>query len=213
MPHSSLKDSAMNDPEHPRSDDQRERRIAEIKERLQAIAGGRMVCHESPDMSVQQREEFWERVLACEIDEGPYTTDFDCLISKGIALPPPDSLDDEAVTTKLWEVIRALDELNVLLESTNHLSDRELYTELWMETLRMERPVSDYEGDGDWHVDFVTTGRDEDIRAWLMYYADDETRRFWHNDYPEFDMPERASPPYDRDRVLQALYYEQSDGD
>ena len=203
----------MTDPERPRSDDERERRIAEIKERLQAMAGGAMACYESQSLSLDEREQFWERVLACEIDEGPYTTDFDCLVARGIQLPPPDALDDGNVTTKLWEVIRALDELNVLLESTNHLSDRELYTELWTHTLRVERPVSDYEGDGDWHVDFVSRGSDDDIRAWLMYYADEHTRRIWQKDFPEFDMPERASPPYHRDRLLQALYYDQSDGD
>ena len=200
----------MTDGGNTRTDAEREQRIAAIKEQLQRIAGGKMICHESPSMSLEQREQFWERILACE-SEGPYTSDFERLVKRGIELPPPDALDDGSLTVKLWEVIHTLDELHVLLECTNHLSDRELYTQLWTHSLRVEVPVSDHEGDEDWHLDMVSTGSEQNVRAWLMYYADEKTRRLWQRDYPDYDMPERAAAPYDRDRVLEALYYEQSE--
>ena len=200
----------MTDGGNTRTDAEREQRIAAIKEQLRRIAGGKMICHESPSMSLEQREQFWERVLACE-SEGPYTSDFERLVKRGIELPAPDTLDDTSLAVKLWEVIHALDELHVLLECTNHLSDRELYTQLWTHSLRVEVPVSDNDGDGDWHLDMVSTGSESNVRAWLMYYADEKTRSLWQKDYPDYDMPERAPAPYDRDRVLEALYYEQSE--
>ena len=56
----------MTDRVNKRTDAEREQRIAAIKEQLQKIAGGKMICHESPSMSLDQREQFWERVLAFE---------------------------------------------------------------------------------------------------------------------------------------------------
>ena len=200
----------MTDGGNTRTDAEREQRITAIKEQLQRIAGGKMVCHESPSMSLEQREQFWERILACE-SEGPYTSDFERLVKRGIELPAPDTVDDAILTVKLWEVIHALDELHVMLECTNHLSDRELYTQLWSHSLRVEVPVSDYEDDGDWHLDMVSTGSEENIRAWLMYYADEKTRLRWQKNHPDYDMPARARAPYDRDRVLEALYYDQGE--
>src|SRR3954468_1700073 len=198
----------MNGPANGRSDAEREQRIAEIKGQLQTLVGGRMIGRELPGISLAQREQFWEHVLACEVNEGPHTSDFERLLARGVELPPPETLDDASLTAKLWEMIRALDELNVMLESTNHLSDRELYTQLWSHSLRAEVPVSDYEEDGDWHLDMVSTGSEENIRAWLTYYADDKTRRYWHEKYPDDEMPEHCPAPYDRDRILQALYYD-----
>ena len=196
----------MTDGGNTRTDAGREQRIAAIKEQLQRIAGGRMICHESPSMSLEQREQFWEGILACE-SEGPYTSDFERLVERGIELPAPETLDDASVTVKLWEVIHALDELHVLLECTNHLSDRELYIQLWSHSLRVEVPVSDNDGDGDWHLDMVSTGSESNVRAWLMYYADEKSRQHWQNDFPDYAMPPREKPPYDRDRQLSALYY------
>lgn len=36
----------------------------------------------------------------------------------------------------------------------------------------------------------------------MKYYADEETRRQWKNDFPDYEMPEHEDPPYDRDRLL-----------
>jgi hypothetical protein len=191
-----------------RTDDERKARIAEIKETLQRIAGGKMICEESPAMSLERREQFWEQVLAAECDEGPYTTDIERLAATGVDMPAPESLDDAALSAKLWEVIHALEKMNVLLEYTNHLNDRELYVQLWSHSLRCEIPVSDYEGDGDWHLDMISTGSAENIRAWLKYYADDATRRKWAEDFPDDEVPAHEAPPHDRDRQLHALYYE-----
>jgi hypothetical protein len=61
--------------------------------------------------------------------------EFARLTRGGLALPPPESLDDMALTAKLWELIGVLAERHVYLYHTDHLSDRELYTELVEEVL------------------------------------------------------------------------------
>jgi hypothetical protein len=81
-------------------------------------------------------------------------------------------------------------------------------TVLWRETLHHEVPIEPDDPDdlddfgGAWHVDLVSTGSAENIRAWLMYYADEQTRDHWRREYPEDDMPAHQDPPYDRDRHL-----------
>ncbi len=60
-------------------------------------------------------------------------------MEKGLELPEPDSISDDDLTTKLWEVLSGLAELRVYLEDTDHLSDRELYAQLYHDAHR-QRP-------------------------------------------------------------------------
>src|SRR5688572_20814205 len=78
------------------------------------------------------------------IDDGPFTTDFKRLTTAGLELPHPDSLNDEQLARKLLEVIDALARMRTFITSTNHLSDRELYTRLWTDTLHDEVPEEDF---------------------------------------------------------------------
>jgi hypothetical protein len=50
-------------------------------------------------------------------------------------------------------------------------------------------------------------GTDDDgIEAYLTYYADEETRRQWAEDYPDCPMPEPKELPFDRDRHLPSVW-------
>jgi hypothetical protein len=57
----------------------------------------------------------------------------------------------------------------------------------------------------------VTSGSEEDVKAWLTYYADDDTRRKWVEDFPEYVLPARQECLYDRDRHLPQPYDEPDD--
>lgn len=151
-------------------------------------------------MSKDEERAFLERMDAHE--NGPFTTNFEQLLKAGIALPEPEALDDPAVTRKLWEVIDALADLGVILDQTNHLSDRELYGELWHRVLRDEVPDVPPDETEWWHVDLIGTGSREHILTYLTYYADDDTRGDWRELAPDFEIPPHQDPPFDRDRHL-----------
>ena len=161
-----------------------------------------MSVFESEDMSHELREQFWEYVVAYE--EAEWITSFDLLVQSGIKLPAPEELDDSQLTAKLWEVIHGLAMLRMFLYSTDHLSDRELYEELWHEVLREENPVMPINEDSACHIDLVSSGSEEDNELYLRYYADEEARHHWAQDWPNDAMPTHETPPYDRDRHLPA---------
>ena len=103
---------------------------------------------------------------------------------------------------KLWEVIHALARMRVFITSTDHSSEPELlHTFLGGHTQHHDVPEEDLDI-GTSHVDLVSSGSEEDVEAWLKYYADDETRRKWAEDVPEYDRPARQECPYDRDRHM-----------
>ena len=74
-------------------------------------------------------------------DTAPLTSHFEQLEASGGDLPAPDSLTEEQVTAKLWEVIHALAAMDTFLYRTDHLSDRGLYEGLWGDTLREVVPT------------------------------------------------------------------------
>lgn len=92
--------------------------------------------------------------------------------------------------------------LHMFLYSTDHLSDRELYEELWHEVLREKNPVITINENSACHIDLVSSGSEEDNELYLRYYADEETRHRWAKDWPNDVMPTHEAPLYDRDRHL-----------
>jgi hypothetical protein len=145
-------------------------------------------------------EGFWKYVV--DYEEAPWTTNFQQLENAGVSLPSPDSLKDEEVTAKLWEIIQKLSLLQVFIEQTDHLSDRELYTHLWSDSLREETKALPLAANSACHIQLLSGGSDEDNLLYLKYYADDDFRRHWHQDFPGDPMPAHEDPPYDRDRLL-----------
>jgi hypothetical protein len=175
-------------------------RINELREAAREAAGGEMTTWENPDSPPDITEQFWGNVLAYE--SAGETTHFKQLSEQGIVPPAPAELDDAALTAKLWEIIRALARMNVFMTTTNHWNDRELYERLWNETLH--ETTMDFPPGSGWncHIDFLSTGSDEDNELYLKYYADDQWREQWQKDFPDEVIPPHVDPPYDRDSKL-----------
>jgi hypothetical protein len=189
-----------NYPVDPPVDIDQEIRINELREAAREVAGGEMTSWENPDTPPEIAEQFWENVLAYESAE--QTTHFRQLVEQGIDLPPPEELPDDELTNKLWEIIHALARINVFLNTTNHWSDRELYEHLWHETLH--EITMDLPPNSGWncHIDFLSTGSDEDNQLYLKYYADEDWRQQCAKDWPNDFIPPHVDPPYDRDSHL-----------
>ena len=100
----------------------------------------------------------------------------------------------------------------MFLNETNHLSDRELYTLLWTDILREETKLVPPDEDSAWRIDLLGSGSEEDTRLYLKYYANEDFRRQWHEDWPDQPIPGHEDPPYDRDRYLPQPSYESPSG-
>ena len=159
-----------------------------------------MVEGELEECPPEVTEQFWEQVVAYE--KAPWTTNFKQLEESGMQLSAPETLDDEQLTVKLGELIQRLALLRVFLDDTDHLSDRELYTELWSDMLREEVKAIPPDPDGAYHLSPLGGCSEEDIQLQMKYYADEEWRRQFQEEFPDFVMPAHEDPPYDRDRFL-----------
>jgi hypothetical protein len=179
---------------------ERAKRIAELKRQAEELAGGKMVAGEMGDAPPEIEEGFWKHVV--DYEKAPWTTNFKQLEEAGIELPAPETLEDEQLNKKLWEVIRGLALLRVFLDETDHLSDRELYTKLWSDMLREEVKAMPLDEGGAYHLSPLGGCSEEDIQLQMKYYADDEWRRRFQEEFPDFVMPEHEDPLYDRDRLL-----------
>ena len=177
-----------------------EDRIEELKRRAQELSGGKMEVQSGDDCPEETEEAFWNYVV--EYEEAPWTTNFQQLESAGVSLPAPESLKDEELTAKLWEVIQKLALLHVFVEQTDHLSDRELYTHLWTDSLREETKALPLAANCMCHIQPLGGCSEEDMQLYLKYYADDDFRRDWQKDWPRDPIPAHEDPPYDRDRLL-----------
>jgi len=171
-----------------------------LKRRAEELCGGQMEVSNLDGCPAEMEESFWGHVV--DYEEAPWTTNFHQLESAGVSLPPPDSLNDQELTAKLWEVIHKLALLQVFIEQTDHLSDRELYAHLWTDSLREETKMLPLAANSAWHIQMLGGGSEEDNQLYLKYYADDASRQQWQADFPNDPLPAHQDPPYDRDRLL-----------
>jgi hypothetical protein len=175
----------------------------ELIERLKAqaaAAGGPILASNADSLDPDLQVQFWRQVVQFETAG---TTDLvKELKAAGVDLPDPESLDDEALHSALWNTIEALGRMRVYFDQTDHLSDRELYTLLWRDLLPEEMPALDLHGSSVWHIDILGGWSEEDTALYLKYYADETARQDWRSEFPDYEVPAHADPPYDRDRHL-----------
>ena len=111
-----------------------------------------------------------------------------------LALPVPDSLDDQSVHEILWETIHRLYEKRIVLELTDHLTDRQLYTLIFRDILpSYEKKVELPKNYLHWHC----LDDDSDPQTWLRYYASEEEREGWAEENGQ-ELPPSEPPPYPR---------------
>ena len=188
------------DPQDEEQAEWREARIQQLKQQAAELSGEEMISIEAEHCTPEIEEEFWEHLVAfAQTKRLPL---LEVLVKAGISVPSPDELDDGQLSAKLWEVIDGLFLQGIYLEHTDHLSDRELYVELWSETLREEAVLPAEDSGFAYHLDLIGSGSVADTLIYLKYYASESEREEWAAECPAEVMPAHEQPPYDRDRHL-----------
>ena len=132
--------------------------------------------------------------------EEPGDIPLEFLRQRGIDIPalPPD--DEAELRAKLQELFEEMFEIGIVVDSTDHLSDRDLYRYLVDDVLLVEMMLSTSVG-GHWNVSPIGGGSEADNDIYLRYYADDEDRESWRREFGD-PLPPKEEPPYGRDRFL-----------
>lgn len=126
----------------------------------------------------------WERAPALPIS---------CWSLPELVLPRPSSLDNDLLTELLDDTVQRLFQVRVVLEMTEHLSDRELYTLIYRDIL----PACEKKVDLPGNYLCWRCLDESDSETWLTYYATESERLQWleHN----YDsLPDPAAVPFPR---------------
>ena len=125
----------------------------------------------------------------------------DFLEARGVALPPAEELSDDELHDSLWSLIRDMADIGMFLQSTDHLSDRQLYEHLTKESLLVRTFLAPDNIMFGEHIDIIGGFSNDDIRIYLTYYANEEERESFREGF-EGDFPKSLPRPNDRDRLL-----------
>ena len=174
-----------------------EKRIAKLREEIEKLGGSSMSFEAMP---ADMEEEFLRRGLEYETAQ-PISL-FTMLENSGVEVPPPAEVSDAHLPRKLKEIIEGMAALGSYLLHTNHLSDRQLYGYLYTEGLREEAVLFPENPSYAYMIDLTGSGSEEDNQTYLKYYADEEHRKQWAQDWPEDPLPDHEDPPFNRDRYL-----------
>jgi hypothetical protein len=165
---------------------------ARLRDEIEPFVDESLTLLETRRMPLELENEFLASMLAWEkAPVLPIRQWFD----PELHLPSPETMSDEQLHQQLHQVIGRLYEKNIVLEFTDHLSDRELMCLIIRDILpAQEKQIS--------HLDCVLHWQciDEEIdeEAWLRYYATDGQRASWADDNQPLRLPPREALPYPR---------------
>ena len=111
-----------------------------------------------------------------------------------LVLPHPDTLDDQSLHTVLTDTIEKLYAQRIMLDFTDHLSDRQLYCLIYRDILPShEKKVDLPKNYLHWHC----LDDEDDIETWLRFYATPDDRSHWEEETGQ-TAPTSEPPPYPR---------------
>lgn len=111
-----------------------------------------------------------------------------------LTLPHPDSIPAAELHERMWDAVHKLYSKQIVLDFTDHLSDRDLYCLIYRDIL--PSPEKKIDSKSNYlHWDCADVGGDAEI--WLRYYATDEERANWAEEFDE-ELPAAETPPYPR---------------
>ncbi len=167
-------------------------RNAQLRDELEPYLDESITCLDLQLLPTPVENEYLESMLAWERAPSlPLAEWFD----PPLKLPHPDSLSPDETHDVLWATIYKLYEKRIILDFTDHLSDRQLYTLICRDILLSCEKKIDSPGNY-LHWDCADASGDPDI--WLRYYATPEERRWWAEISPNQLLPPAERPPHPR---------------
>ncbi len=111
-----------------------------------------------------------------------------------LILPSPEKLSDVELHERLWETIERLYAQRIMLDFTDHLTDRQLYTLICRDILSSHEKKIDLPRNYlHWHC----LDMDVQPEVWLSYYASEEDRQMWAEE-TGLPLPKQLTPPHPR---------------
>ena len=167
-------------------------RNAQLRDELEPLADESIISINVQQMTTPIENEFLASMLAWE--RAPFLP-ISQWFQPELVIPRPETLDDDTLHEVLWQTIDKLFGQRIVLDFTDHLSDRQLYCLIYRDILpTSEKKIES--NSGYLHWDCCDTC--DDTETWLRYYANSEDRRAWlaETDKP---LPDHEDPPYFRD--------------
>ena len=179
-------------PNTPRRDDvDNLLRNAQLRDALEPLYDESIGCVNVEVMTTGAEHEFWQSMLDWE--RAPILAISDWF-SPRLEIAHPDDLDVGPLQEGLHRTISLLFEKQIVLDFTDHLSDRQLYTLIYRDILPAHEKMivrrTNY-----LHWDCAHTSDDPDV--WLRYYATDEEREIWANETGQ-PLPAIETLPFSR---------------
>ena len=168
-------------------------RNAELRNALEPFFDDAILHINSDEIPTEVENEYLEGMLAWErAPVLPIAQWF----QPELKLPKPETLDDEQLHEQLWEVVQRLYDRRIVLDFTDHLTDRQLYCLIYRDILpspekKVDLPTSYL------HWDCADASGDPEI--WLRYYATAEEREAWLEENDQDDaLPASEAVPFPR---------------
>lgn len=139
-------------------------------------------------MPLRQENEYLASILAWERAPALPIRDW---FDPPMAIPAPDSLDDNALVLALHHTLERLHSQHIVLSCTDHLSDRELYCLICRDILPCcEKKLASQGNELEWRCI-------DDNETWLTFYASAVERRRFQEEF-QVELPEARPLRYRR---------------
>ena len=164
---------------------------AQLRDQLEPFVDESIRLLDDHHLPTEDENEFLASMLAWEkAPVLPISQWFD----PELQLPHPDSLSDKQLSQALEETLQRLYDRRILLEFTDHLSDRALYCVIYRDILPANEKMVDLPKNYlHWHC----LDAEEDPLTWLRFYASPRERSDWEEEHDE-QAPPAETPKYPR---------------
>jgi len=166
-------------------------RNAQLRDALEPLFDESIGCVNAEVMSTSSENEFLESML--EWERAPILPICDWFLPR-LELPSPESLDDSQIKCLLHETIQRLFEKHVVLDFTDHLTDRQLYCLIYRDILPSYEKLIQHRKN---YLHWDCANTDDNPDTWLRYYASATDRQAWQEE-THGRLPPIEDPPFAR---------------